>query len=194
MRRACSLFLFCFSLSAFSQSSKFVAPSGVKCNGQQYWKLKTLDDNEGRQIDNINTPRETTIAALRKIKRPIATRPQTRWLLEKKTVLLRCSIDTSGFEDDGDIHIIIRDLKTRQSMVAEIPNPDCENVKNAPFFKKFEKAFKNYLKISGTNTKFSGIFEITGVPFFDKKHTGRGAAPTMIEIHPVLRIRKINFL
>jgi hypothetical protein len=174
-----------------SQTLKFVRPSGVKCDGKQYWEIKTLNDNEGKLIKLTDTPTETTVAALLKIKRPSKTRIATRWPLEKKLIVVRCTIDTSGYEVDGDIHIVIRDLKTKKTMVAEIPNPQCENVKNSPAFKLIKKAFLAYEKLSAKNTKFSGIFEITGTPFFDKIHNGVGAAPTMIEIHPVINIRKL---
>jgi hypothetical protein len=186
------LLFLCVPIHGSSQGLEFVHPLGIKCNGQMYWKLKTLNDAEGKQISNTASPDETTISALRKIKRPAATRPQTRWALEKRTVVIRCSIDTSGFEEDGDIHIVIRDTRTKQTMVAEIPNPNCTNVKSSKFFSLIKKTFNDYTTLSKTNTKFGGRYEITGVPFFDKKHNGVGAAPTMIEIHPVLKIKKIR--
>jgi hypothetical protein len=138
-----------------------------------------------------HAPVTTTITALRSIKRPTPTRPAIRWPIEKKVLTIHCRIDTSGYELDGDIHIVVKNLNNNTGMVVEIPNPDCENVKTSPFIEHIKKAYKTYTGLSAFNTRFTGIFEITGVPFFDKIHNGRGAAPTMIELHPVLKIRKL---
>ena len=186
------VFVTCSLYSQVTPIPAFVPPLGIKCNGQQYWKLKTLSDAEGKQINLKATPTPMTIKALCNVKRPSVTRPQTRWPLEKNLITIQCTIDTSGYEEDGDIHIVIRDLSKKMTMVAEIPNPICSNVKSSPIFLMIQTAFNTYKTLSAENTKFSGKFEITGTPFFDKKHNGVGAAPTMIEIHPVIRIRKVS--
>jgi hypothetical protein len=186
------VFICCLPIATFAQEAKFVGQKGIQCNGILYWQLKTLSDKEAKQILNINAPIKTTIQALRKEKRPASKRSATRWPFEKQVVVIRCSIDTSGYEEDGDIHIVLRDRKTNLTMVAEIPNPFCSNVKKSPFFAQIKKAFNDYVLLSNNHKKFSGLFEIVGVPFFDKKHNAVGNAPTMIEIHPVLRIKKIK--
>jgi hypothetical protein len=74
--------LFCISIDmTFAQTPqivKFVRPSGVKCDGKQYWEIKTLNDNEGKLIKVTDTPTETTVAALLKIKRLSKKRIATR--------------------------------------------------------------------------------------------------------------------
>lgn len=184
------LLIGCFHGQA--QSVAFVSPGGVQCNGLQYWKLKILTDPEGRQIAMPAQPRQTSITALRKIKRPTATRPQVRWPIEKEVVRITCRIDTSGFEEDGDIHVVVKDPANGNTMVVEIPNPGCRSVKKSPFFAQIQQAFADYTGFTKTNTRFSGTYEIWGVPFFDKVHNGVGAAPTMIELHPVLRVKKLR--
>ena len=93
-------------------------------------------------------------------------------------------------ETDMDYHLVLRD-DAGKTMIAEIPIPSCVGT-SSPFHDyivnaraQFDARFTVTASWHYTNTPVI----ITGVGFFDVPHGQTGAAPTNIELHPVLDVQ-----
>lgn len=86
-------------------------------------------------------------------------------------------------EEDGDYHLRLSDAKGNL-MIAETPSDECaKGSRFAPEMaaaRKAAESMKGSLPVTAT---------ITGVGFWDHKHNVLGAAPSGIELHPVLSVR-----
>lgn len=85
-------------------------------------------------------------------------------------------------EDDKDWHIVMRDPNTGQTMIAEIPSPECAA---NPYHAALYTAARDSLR----KVPRGGTATIEGVGFFDFIHTQRGRARNGFELHPVTLIR-----
>jgi hypothetical protein len=156
--------------------------------GVEAWAVKTLSDSAAQQVDL--RPRATTIAALRALRPPgnLGTRMPGA---EMRTWRLRVRLLWQKLEDDSDVHLVVADPKTRRTMIAELPSPDCVGAAagvaaqmaaaRAALARACGPATTSFTRLSGTAT-------IDGVAFFDFAHGQRGAAPNEVELHPVLRL------
>lgn len=161
--------------------------------GVNRWGVKTLTDPEASKVRLRSI--KTTIDSLRSIKpnRKIgATTP--RFGAEFYSFQLNCGIREYSNEEDGDIHLILYDLKdTLKTFVAEIPDPKCPAVKDSKYASRYQKARDEFAKYKLPKKKVvKGEYRITGVFFFDKKHGVKGESPNGAEIHPVLTIKKMK--
>jgi hypothetical protein len=169
------------------------SPSGIsKCNGNERWIVKTMQDTDAENID-INSNRASTIKNL------IQTQKQAGWSTatnnprlsdEDNVYTVPCKIIYAKLQADGDIHLALQDINDPgATLVAEIPDPNCPNVKQSPFASNFQKVrndwLNNYQNIWKTTT-----FQIKGVFFFDKGNHGNGGNANGVELHPILSITK----
>ena len=87
-------------------------------------------------------------------------------------------------------------------MIAEVPNPDCPNVKDSPYATEFRRVWDDFRK-SGTRDgninqdgkrhgARKGLYRLTGVAFVDIPHFQEGRAKNDIELHPVLMIERLQ--
>lgn len=168
-----------------------VAPCGV-----ERWAVKTLADAEGLDLPT-NSPKLTTVAALRAIKPPTrkqldAAKTTRLTMVEISAYEIRAEVVGYKLEADEDYHVVIADPgKLSATMIAEIPAPDC--VPNA-LSAEFAGIRADFDALVGRPTKryrkLATPVAVTlhGVGFFDFLHGQTGVAPNGIELHPVVGI------
>src|SRR5216684_8168036 len=166
---------------------------GQRC-GKERWSVKTGTDAGASQIDLTN-PKTATIGDLITLQPPNPLPADSRFAPTENTVFVVDATLTdfkfeTGSTGDSDYHLVLQDDRGN-TMVAEIPSPACVGA-NSPFAGQ----------IASTRAKFDAQFtatssfqtanvpeRVTGVGFFDFFHHQRGAAPNVIELHPVLDIQ-----
>ena len=98
-------------------------------------------------------------------------------------------VDEPRTEDDGDMHIVLRDpAAPRSSLISEFPTSNCAAVCVSPWVGAMAEARKRMegaLKTMGDTLRII----VVGVGLFDRPHNQTGAAPNYIELHPVLAVR-----
>jgi hypothetical protein len=169
------------------------SPLAAQHCGQERWAVKTGTDPDVGRVD-LSNPKNTTIADLVRLTAPSPLPTNTRFAPTEDTVFvlnatLRQYKIESGPHGDSDYHLVLED-GSGHTMVAEIPLPACVGP-GSPFAGQ----------IASTRAKFDAQFTVTpsfqtagipvqvkGVGFFDFFHNQTGAAPNVIELHPVLDI------
>ncbi len=167
------------------------------------WSVKTLTDTVGQRIYHIN-PIQDSISRLADTN--LNPRPSKYQLnkgkranAEKVKVTFIAYILATGIEDDGDYHLVMEDLRNGTTLIAEIPNPESENLLD---FKNLKQDFSNArneidTKIGKPSNSVKNLRKkmkvcVTGFIFFDKMAHGKGHALNGIEIHPVLEIEVLE--
>ena len=131
-------------------------------------------------------PIHTTIDSLIKLPRPATD--QYRTLEETKIYTIEGKITFRVIEPDKDIHIAIRSGNAK--MICEIPNGS--KAKNSIVLDKIIKARKEFFKYKRSWHRMQpGLYQITGVLFYDKRHIEIGANKNHVELHPVLDFKKL---
>jgi hypothetical protein len=109
---------------------------------------------------------------------------------ERHIYQLRVRLTQFRVEDDGDIHLVIRNSAGKQ-MIAEIPRPVC--VSNRSLWKSAIRSarstFTNHYRVTTTWHHVNRWITLRGLGFFDEVHNVTGQAPNGIELHPVTRVR-----
>lgn len=163
-----------------------------KC-GTNRWSVKVLNDSLAKNVRM--KPIKTTIDSLRSIKvdRKIGSKVP-RFGAEFYSFQITCGIREYINEEDGDIHLVLYDLKdTNKTFVAEIPDPNCPMVKGSKHEAKFKKCRNEVEKWKLPNGKIAkGSYQLMGVFFYDKLHGVSGAPQNGAELHPLLTIKKIK--
>lgn len=179
-------------------SASLVTFPGTKPCGVDRWAVKTLSDLAARKVNFA--AQYATIQSLTSEKRPIAklASPKNRLSpLEYKTFKVRALIVGYKLESDRDFHIVLADPQSPgTTMVAEIPDPQCDGAKASDYAEKYQSARSTLIHLLGPPQKGqfkSGnnvLVTITGVAFFDAIRGQTGAAANGIELHPVLSIQQ----
>lgn len=144
-------------------------------------------------VDIHMTPVAATVEELRTRKAPakIGNNMQRQ---DSETQVYEVEADITYYkhEDDGDYHVVLSTHgKRKQTMILEIPDPDCAPGNYKETFTQL-RAFIDSL--DGLEKKDNGDLKkpvhvkAAGVLFFDKKHGQRGVAPNGVELHPALDI------
>jgi hypothetical protein len=165
------------------------------CGGVNRWDVKTLTDKDASSVKRKVL--YTTIPDLIKLDPGKSIGLKTpRFGIEFNTYEINCKIKYWIREDDGDLHLVLVDVNdSTKTMIGEIPNLSCDSIavktnKNNKNFVATEQEFLKYaLK---KHMVKDGVYRVKGIGFFDKKHGQTGLAPNGIEIHPILKIRKIK--
>jgi hypothetical protein len=197
------------SVSAISQTS--ISACGMKC-GQERWAIKTLTDSEAAAVGSA-APENTTVTDLLGKTGP-AKLTNTRAPLEKErfhltALIIGWKIEATTSDEivgkttamstsvpDHDFHIVIADPNnTKNQMIMEVPDPDCQAVCSSTFLKQISQVRSEVSSKLGTPTSSvvalakPWLVEITGPAFFDFVHGQVGLARNCIEIHPVMEIK-----
>ncbi|HZE79963.1 MAG TPA: hypothetical protein VE604_03620 [Candidatus Polarisedimenticolia bacterium] len=157
--------------------------------GVERWSVKTGTDPDAGLV-NLNSPTNTTIAALRA---PAAPNPipannrvspweTTEWILNATLTLYK-------LESDSDYHLVLQDAGGL-TMIVEIPSPTCVGA-GSPFFAGIQNARSEFNARFTATTSFQTAnipVQIKGVGMFDFLHGQTGVAPNGIELHPVLDV------
>ena len=166
---------------------------GQRC-GVERWSVKTGTDSGASQVDMGNA-QPTTIADLIALPAPSPLPTDTRFAPTEDTVFVVNATLTDfklegGAHGDSDYHLVLMD-EQGNTMVAEIPSPDCVGA-GSPFATQITNArstFDGQLTPTSSFQTANVPVQVTGVGFFDFFHNQHGAAPNVIEIHPVLSIQ-----
>jgi hypothetical protein len=163
-----------------------------KC-GINRWDVKTFADVNAKRVNM--KPILATIDSLRQIKPTQKYSDNSpRAGAEFYTFQITCGIREYIKEDDGDIHLILYDLKdTVKTFVAELPDPNCPSVKGTKYAPKYQKCrdeFEKYKLPKGRVAK--GQYTLSGIFFIDKAHGVKNAPPNSAELHPLLTLKKIK--
>jgi hypothetical protein len=163
---------------------------GRRC-GVERWQIKTLSDPE-RQLVNL-IPQATTVEALAALPRPRSIGDRRSQPVEATTYQVDGYLAAWDNEADGDVHLVLAGLNNqRMTIVVEIPDPNCAGVCASGLDGQFASARKTLEAIlREPNTADQSMrVRVTGVGFFDRNHGQAGAAPNLIELHPVLSIER----
>ena len=150
--------------------------------------MKTLSDPDALRVDRVARP--TTIAALAALTPPgnLGTRMPGA---EMHTFRIRVRLLWQKLEGDSDVHLVVADVRTGTTMIAELPSPGCVGAPaaTAAQMSGARGALERYCGAPRTTfTRLRGTATLEGVAFFDFAHSQRGRAPNSIELHPVLKL------
>ena len=172
-----------------------VPPSLFARCGVERWSVKTGTDSDATQVRLTVAPTPTTISDLISLTPPhpipkahrVSPTETTVWTVD--AILTDYKIEDSPTTGDSDYHLVLRD-EDGNTMVAEIPSPDCVDP-SSPFASKIRSArqkFDSKLTAAGDFQTANLPVRVVGVGLFDFFHHQRGAAPNVVELHPVLDI------
>ena len=129
---------------------------------------------------------KTTIDSLIKLPRPLIS--EYRTTAETRIFTIEGKITFWVIEPDRDIHIAIKSGKAK--MICEISHPS--KAKSSIVLNKIKKARKDFFKYNRSWHRMQqGVYQITGVLFYDKPHIEIGANKNHVELHPVLDFKKL---
>ena len=160
----------------------------VKC-GKWRWDVKTLQDSDTSKINFTDTVK-TSIESLSGIIPPLG-KHLTRSKMESVLYSVSGLLVAFKREDDGDIHVILKDELTNKTIVCELPCPDCSG--NTSFVTTFKRGaiwFEDNIGIPTERFQYPKNIHLTviGLPFFDYEHGSKWEAGNGLEIHPCLKI------
>jgi len=161
--------------------------------GKERWSVKTGTDSDAGSV-NLGSPQNTTIAQLIVLTPPSPIPPANRFAPTEKTVFVVNATLTDyklegGAKGDSDDHLVLQDDQGH-TMIAEIPSPGCVGA-GSLFAAQIANARAEFERHFTATTSFQTAnvpVQVTGVGFFDFPHGQHGAAPNIIELHPVLGI------
>jgi len=197
------IFLYQFLLIAsgifFLLLCSFIKRPLIQGCGTERWDVKTLQDTASARINW--TPIQSDVKSLINFIQTVEAKrkrgsvvPDTenkkRLGLEFNVYTIKCKVREYKKEDDGDYHLVLMDLSdTTKTMVGEILNPKCEELKNSKYLSAFQNVREDFESYIIPNKKIqSGIYELTGVCFFDFPHGQLGVAPNAVELHPIMNL------
>ena len=164
--------------------------------GEERWSVKTLSDAAAGAVDF--TPIGTTVDQLRALPKPAVGQNTPRMAgTESSTFTLTVRLLEMKLEDDRDIHLVVGDLVSGNSMIVEFPDVACEGAIDSARMSEMQSARTALVAACGNAPsssfkQLSGQATITGVGFFDVIHGQTGVAPNGIELHPVLSLADIT--
>ncbi len=176
-----------------SQSAE--APDGpaqvdtpTRC-GVERWAVKTLTDLKAGQVNLV--PKLVMVEDLVALAVPDGVgRHAERLDPEFQAYTVVASLVEFKEEGDRDIHLVILG-ESGQSMIAEIPDPEC--AQGSRVLQQISRARAQFVNRFGPPSRTSWhqvnvSLRVTGVLFFDVHHGQRGVAPNAVELHPVIAI------
>lgn len=177
------------------------AQCGEKC-GVVRWPVKTLSDVT---VTNVNfKPKRKTVKWLVN-QTPPESKPKDQRINGLEWINFRVKGVLVGYklsDDDNDYHVVIKDLKTADTMIVEFKDPVCSMVCSSRYLEDMSSARESFRtaptiaakgKVTGTFKRPDKriVVEVIGVGFWDHKHGQIGVAKNGIELHPVIWFREI---
>lgn len=155
--------------------------------GRERWLVKTLDDPARDRVD-FSRIVDATVAQLASLNTAATTMVGGWRQAPIETTVYRVDAFLVGVldENDQDIHLILADRNDLQTtLIAEIPDPNCEGACASGFASRYALA-RQLVEKHFSNRR--APVRVTGVGFIDFNHGQAGAAPNQVELHPVLAI------
>ena len=164
--------------------------------GEERWDVKTLSDATANTVNF--TPQTTTVKTLYNMKAPTsgaarhAAERQT-YTVHAKLVGYKIEFDEEKQTGDHDFHIVIQDMNGPETIIVEIPDPQCGGVCTSIKRDAIAQSRTTFQKgvAAQPEAKFRPLkdpveVDVTGVLFFDFAHGQTGLAKNCVELHPVL--------
>jgi hypothetical protein len=172
------------------------APAATLLCEQENWPVKKLADIDAPFVDFV--PINTTVAEIGARRRPFADPPGNLRTddLERRTFRITGDLVLTQLKEDGDIHVVIADFATGQTMITEFIDTRCPGTERS--LKKAEMLAARVAveaacgPVTTSVRLLKGAITMTGVGFWDLVHPERGAAPNAVELHPVLSVESIT--
>jgi RyR domain-containing protein len=157
--------------------------------GVERWAVKTLTDPDAPRVDL--SPVDSSVHELVALAAPPS--PTTR-VAPAEFTTYRVTADLTYVkleEKDSDVHMVIKDPQTGQSMIIEAACPACAEGSAvtdqiAQVRQIVEARFPRAIAGLPENLQPPLSVTVTGVAFFDYPHGQTGYADNGIELHPVL--------
>src|SRR5882724_5225400 len=170
-----------------------ISTFGQRC-GVERWSVKTGTDGDSGRVD-LSSSQAANIAELITLQPPNPLPKDSRFAPTETTLFVVNATLTdykleTGATGDSDYHLVLMD-EQGNTIVAEIPSPTCVGA-GSPFAAQIASARGAFdAQFTATSSfKTANIpARVTGVGFFDFFHHQHGAAPNIIELHPVLDIQ-----
>ena len=154
--------------------------------GTEAWAQKTLSDPGALEVDL--TARSSSVRALRRLTPPARLGARMPGA-EMHSYRIHVRLLWQKLETDLDVHLVVVDPSSGQTMIAELPSPSCVGAAPGPSarMRVARAALSSYCGAPKTRfTRLHGTAVIQGVAFFDFEHRQRGRAPNLVELHPLL--------
>jgi hypothetical protein len=165
-----------------------------KC-GAERQRVKTLTDGDARDVNS--EPKHATVEELVALQAPLFHEDRPRNTVEKTVYAVTANVVGFKLEaGDGDFHVVIAG-ESGATMIVEFPAPEC--TRGAADAQRMAEARKTFAEEFGKPMR--GVYrklaepiraKLLGVGFFDLLHRQTGVAPNGIELHPVLRVERIQ--
>jgi hypothetical protein len=162
--------------------------------GTERWVVKTLSDAGAAAVSLTAVPK--SVSELISLTAP-DTNSDTERISPAEKQAFTVHARLVGYKqevEDHDFHIVLQDLNTNDTMIVEIPDPQCDGVCNSIVRGQIQQVradFSNELA-SPPAPQFvvlddpQPIVDVTGVGFFDFAHGQTGLAENCLELHPVI--------
>jgi hypothetical protein len=167
--------------------------SAIRGCGGVRSQVKTLSDRRAHLVSA--EPRETTVAALRRLPAPPKLSAKTPRLpgAERTTYRVRARLVEMTLEKDGDIILVVLDPKTKGRLVTEFPAGGCTRKASKRHRKLMRNARAALVAACGqptrSPTEIGGSVTLTGVGFFEPGDGVTRESRNGFELHPVLGFR-----
>src|ERR1051325_1060430 len=102
--------------------------------GTERWNVKTLHDKDTTLV-NL-TPVSTTLHDQISLETLTPGQSDVRLPVERQAYVLNATLAWYKLEEDGDIHMVLTDGV--DSLVAEIPNPDCPTLQGTSHVEQYQ--------------------------------------------------------
>jgi hypothetical protein len=167
-------------------------PSPGGCGGGRP-QVKTLSDRRAILVND--RPRETSVAALRRLRTParLKTTSRRRPGAERRTYRVQVRLVEMTLEKDGDVILVVLDPKTKGKLATEFPAAKCTSGASKRHRKLMRSARAALIAACGkptaSTTEIGGSATVTGVGFFEPGDGVAPESPNRFELHPVVGFR-----
>nr|MBK9653065.1 hypothetical protein [Bacteroidota bacterium] len=161
--------------------------------GVERWNIKSLSDVDTSKV-HFDCLKKSSVHVQVNLPAPFG-RLYLRQESETDIYSIDCFIVGFVKADDKDIHVVIEDITTDETMVIEIKSPECSAIQKTSRYSDMFELYNWFLKNIGvplhsfTSLPQHKLVTITGVGFWDFLHGQKGMANNGREIHPVLSIK-----
>lgn len=168
------------------------------CGGSYRWDNKIMIDAAGLKLFPKRSKPSTIHTIVNYARPPIEELRTNRGTIEQKKVTVTAWLVGLGKEDnDNDYHLILTSLNEEDSVIAEIPDPDCPKLEHFPGLKNKFTIAREFIQENVDASPGAVDYlperikvKVTGMLFFDRMAHGKGHAKNGVEIHPILKIVK----
>jgi hypothetical protein len=178
-----------------TQNVVVTTPGGLSC-GVERWPVKTASDAAAAAIE-LSTLETTSIRALNLIDQHCSGIPAARTYPEEFRVFeVIGRVLVAKSEDDRDYHLALVDPSDPTStLISEVPDPACTGAVDSSLKGFLIQARTQFEAIRAGRplSALSGeILRVQGVGFYDFNHNQTGRSQSCLELHPVLRIERVQ--